>query len=334
MLGTVLGLAFAAAFGVNSIITRRGVLRVSSNYIANVSILSGTVFFLLACLVAGELLKLWEFSWQTYLFFALSGIVHFALGRTFGYRAIQLIGSTRSGIVTGLNAIVSVVLAVVILHETLTLIAVLGILLSMTGPILVAFKEQTVSRAAPAKTPVLAGVPSHAGAPANASTNPHPKAGSSAGDVDRRTLVLGLLFGAGSAVFWGSSAIFIKLGLDSGGSSLAGSLIAYVAASIAVTPALSSRRSRKELRASNWGDLRLALMSGMSTNIAQLLRYIALAHASVITVSLMSRTIPLWVLTFAFIFNRQHESFSRWVLVGNGLLLAGTVLVIIDELLR
>lgn len=331
MLGTVLGLGFAAFFGINSIVTRRGVLRVSSNYIANVSIMSGTVFFLLVCLAAGELFRMWSFSWQTYLFFALSGIVHFALGRTFGYRAIQLIGSTRSGVVTGLNAIVSVLLAVVILHEVLTLVVVLGILLSMTGPILVALKERTVSRpasAAPALAPVLAGVPSGIGTPAAAGTHPLPRAGSSARDVDRATLIKGLLFGACSAVFWGSSAIFIKLGLDSGGSSLAGSLIAYVAASIAVTPALTSQRSLKELRTSNLGDLKLALMSGMSTNIAQLMRYIALAYAPVITVSLMSRTIPLWVLIFAFIFNRKHESFSRWVLLGNGLLLAGTILVI------
>ena len=47
-----------------------------------------------------------------------------------------------------------------------------------------------------------------------------------------------------------------------------------------------------------------------------------------IVVSLMLRTLPLWVLLFAFIFNREYESFSRWVLFGNGLLMVGTILII------
>ena len=70
------------------------------------------------------------------------------------------------------------------------------------------------------------------------------------------------------------------------------------------------------------------IFSGLTTSIAQLLRYLAFGYGSVIVVSLMLRTLPLWVLLFAFVFNRQYESFSRWVLLGNGLLVIGTILVI------
>jgi drug/metabolite transporter (DMT)-like permease len=58
------------------------------------------------------------------------------------------------------------------------------------------------------------------------------------------------------------------------------------------------------------------------------MRFIALAYGSVIVVSLMGRTVPLWVLIFSFLFNRELESFSRWVILGSTLLFSGTLLII------
>jgi uncharacterized membrane protein len=145
-------------------------------------------------------------------------------------------------------------------------------------------------------------------------------------DVDRHTLYKGMFFGAGAALFWGSSAIFIKLGLASGGSPLAGSFIAHVAAGLAILPSsLLNRQTRTELLQKDWASLRLAILSGLTSCTAQLLRYLAFSYGSVILVSLMHRTLPLWVLLFAFIFNRAYESFSRWVLIGNALIVAGTL---------
>jgi len=77
-------------------------------------------------------------------------------------------------------------------------------------------------------------------------------------------------------------------------------------------------------------SLKIALFSGLTSNIAQLSRYIALGLGSAIVISLMLRTMPLWVLCFAFIFNREYESFSRWVLLGNGLLMSGTILILLS----
>lgn len=305
MLGAILGLGFAFFFGANSIIVRRGVLRVSSNYIATLTIFSGPIFFFLLTLATGELFKIPGFNWKATLFFAISGVVHFALGRTFGYRAIQILGATRSGIATGLNAVVSVVLAVIILKETLTPLMVVGICLSLSGPIVIALKEEKAVRIIEQRL------------------NPQRKA------LGRKTFYWGLFFGIGSAILWGSSAIFIKLGLDNGGSSLAGSFIAYCAASLVVSFTLLNKASREEIFKADKQSFKLALMSGMSTNMAQMLRYVALNYGTVIVVSMASRTIPLWVLLLSFIFNRHLESFSRWVFLGNALLIVGTVLVLL-----
>lgn len=305
MLGAILGIGFAAFFGINSIIVRRGVFHVSVNFIATLTVFSGPIFFFFLTLFTGDLFKISHFTWKALLYFALSGIIHFALGRTFGYRSVQILGSTRSGIMTGLNAIVTLVLAMAVLGEKLTPIMVLGIIFSMSGPILIALKEAEASKKAEAK--VNPGIMS----------------------LDRKNLYLGLLYGFVAALLWGSSAIFIKLGLDNGGSSLGGSLVAYCAASLAISLSLFNKKNRDEIVKMDWPSLRIGIMSGMSTNLAQMLRYIALAYGTVIVVSFASRTIPLWVLLFSFIFNRKIESFSRWVFIGNGLLMLGTILVLL-----
>jgi len=110
--------------------------------------------------------------------------------------------------------------------------------------------------------------------------------------VDRQTLNIGILYGVGAAVFWGSSAIFIKLGLEKGGSPVGGSLIAYLVASMTISPSLLNRDKRKEILYADKKSFHLALVSGLTTNVAQFLRFLALEYGSVIMVTLLSRTTP------------------------------------------
>jgi drug/metabolite transporter (DMT)-like permease len=306
VLGILLGLGSAAVFGVNAIVTRRGVLRASSNYIANISVYTGLFFFVMLTGFTGDLFEINMLSGKAYFFWAVSGIIHFAMGRTWAFRSIQLLGATRSNIVTSLSPIATVSLAMLLLHERLTWIQILGVLFTLSGPLLVLWREDT----------------------ARGNRNPgSPPRGS---EVDRRALFLGTLYGAGAAVCWGSSAIFIKFGLESGGGAVAGTLIAYTAASVVISPSLwLSAYNRAEILSGNSKSLKAAVWSGLSTSVAQLLRYLSLGYATVIMASLMLRTTPVWVLLLAFIFNREIESFSRWVLLGNALLIVGTILIII-----
>lgn len=304
MLGASMGLGCAAIFGMNQIVARRSVMRASVSYVANISILSGPLFFALMALLVGELPRMGQFTWQAHMFFAAAGVVHFALGRTFGYRSLQLIGATRTNLVTGLSAVVSVGLAIALLNERFTVLTALGFTLSVIGPLLMGLKEGDRKG-----NPI---------APRDEGKH-----------IDRRTLWLGIFFGLGAAVLWGSSAVLIKLGLDHGGSPVAGSLVSYVAASLAICPSLLKRSTRRELFASSGATFRLALISGMTTNISQFLRIMALNYTTVITLSLVTRTVPLWVLLMAFLASRGQESFSKWVLTGNAFLLTGTVLVLL-----
>jgi len=306
MLGAVLGLGCAATFGANAIITRRGVLRASSHYIATLSILTGPLFFLIVAGLTGDLFRLDECPWQATVFLALSGIIHFVFGRTWGFKSIQLIGSNRAYVVLGLSPVISIALAMLAVGETVKPLTALGIIFSLSGPLLTLLKEKRVDRDTTFRV------------------NEHGK------EVDRRTFFVGMLFGLGAAVFWGSSSIFIKLGLEKGGTPVGGSLIAYLAALIAISPLFLNREKRREILKPDKRSFQLALFSGLSTNVAQVLRCFALKYGSVILITFMIQTTPLWVLLLSFMFNRKVESFSRWVLLGNALLIVGTILVIIS----
>jgi drug/metabolite transporter (DMT)-like permease len=304
VIGIILSLGFAVVFGVNALFTRKGVLLASSTFAVLTSVFMGPLYFLIISFVTGEVSTILHFSWQAFLFFAASGIIHFSLGRSCAYRSIQLVGATRSYIVTGLSTVVAIVLAIVVLRETFTFLMALGAFFCLSGPTLLAIKENA-KKTNPART----------GADDNV--------------ISSHTLYIGLLYGIGAAVFWGSSPIFIKLGLQHGGSSIAGIFVAYCAASITVSTILLERGTREQFFSLDKKAFRWFLLSGLTVNTAQMLRYIALNYCPVIIVSLLTRTIPLWVLLLSFLFNREHESFSRWVLLGNGLLLIGTILVLL-----
>ena len=305
MLGAIFSLAFAASMSVNSIVVRKGVMRVSVNYITTLSVLSGPIFFFLLALLAGEVFQIASFNWKVNLFFAIAGIIHFALGRTFGYRSTQLLGANRSTTIVGMYAVVSVILAIIVLGEKLTPFTITGAILSTMGPLIIVFKEGQSSRSAEAKI------------------NPN------VNSLDKKTLYLGVLFGLGAAVLWGSSPIFIKLAMDNGGTAIAGNFISYSAASVIVCFSLFNKKDRQEILRRDWPSLKIAIMSSLAANIAQLARYLALNYGSVIVVSIVSRTIPVWTIALSYIFNRKLESFSRWVFLGNGLLILGTILVML-----
>jgi drug/metabolite transporter (DMT)-like permease len=194
----------------------------------------------------------------------------------------------------------------IVLKEAITLTIGIGILCMLAGPLLILLKEEVTQ------------------SEGTLEANPDGK------KVDRSTFTKGILYGIGSAIFRGSSLVLIKLGLEHGGAPIAGNLIAYLAASIVILPSsILNKDHREELFHGGEKSFKIALLSGLTTNIAQLMMFFALGFGSAIIVSLLLRTYPIWVLLFSFIFNREYESFSRWVISGNGLIMTGTILILL-----
>ena len=193
-LGAFLSLVSAALFGFNNAATRRGVLAGTTIQGMAITVPMGIVLFGLAALAAGSLGAVTTFSMPALICFALAGFAHFVFGRYCNYRAIAAIGTVLASPIQQWEVLVTLALAVVFLRETLTPVAVFAILLLLVGPLIAARIEGKGSKPA---SPAGAAVAAPAGA---AKFEPR--------------YTEGYVFAFLSIFGYGSSAIFVRAGLD------------------------------------------------------------------------------------------------------------------------
>ena len=95
-LGSILALASAALFGLNSASIRRGVLTGSILHALAITVPLGVPLFALAYVAFGGLQSPSSLSYSGWVWFALAGVVHFAFGRYGNYRAMRAVGAAQA----------------------------------------------------------------------------------------------------------------------------------------------------------------------------------------------------------------------------------------------
>jgi drug/metabolite transporter (DMT)-like permease len=266
----------------------------------------GLVVFTIVAALFGELDDIARFSPWSLLMLASAGVVHFVFGRYCAYRSIKAMGANLSAPVTQWSLMVSLVLAIAFLGEKLDLLKLIGIGLLVLGPMLIVARQRIQMRAAAAK----------------------PKPVAAAGFQPK--LVEGYTFGILSCFGWGSSPILVRAGLDGNGLALAGGVVSYAAATLAVGLVLLLAGPRRDVAGISRRDLRWFSGTGVVTCISQILLYMATAVAPVIIVQPIMRfqnvisTIGGWFL------NRQHEVFDPAVLGAIGISIVGAICLAVD----
>lgn len=296
MLGAVLALLSAATFGLNNAALRRGVLSGSVLQALAITVPLGALLFAAIALIAGALPLVLEFSAVGVAWLVAAGIVHFVIGRYGNYRATRAMGANLSGPVQQTSVLVSLVAALAFLGESLTPLRIAGIVLIVAGPTIMLRGQRRSRRPA---TP-SGFVPDY---------------------------VEGYAYSALSALGYGISPLFIRLGLEGGGlaASLAGGTISYAAATaviaaILLLPGNASHALAPDGRAARW-----FAASGLFVFVSQMFRYMALAVAPVSVVVPIQRLSIVFRVLFSWLLNRDHEVFGVQVLLGIGLSLAGAV---------
>jgi drug/metabolite transporter (DMT)-like permease len=137
VLGGLLAFVSAVTFAITNASVRRGVLSGSAVQATTLSIPVGVPVFLVALGVGGGFSVFGQLPRASVIAFAVTGITHFVIGRYANYRAIGAIGTNLAGPVMQFNLVVSLVLAIVFLGESLTLPRIVGILLIFAGPAVV-----------------------------------------------------------------------------------------------------------------------------------------------------------------------------------------------------
>ena len=125
MLGVVLGLSAGVGFGASAVFARLGMQHIHATSGTLVSLIVGTI--LTTALAFGfyieEILGL---AGVAFLWFLLSGLINFPLGRLFNFLGVSMAGVSRSAPIVGSSPLFATILAVSVGGETINATIALG----------------------------------------------------------------------------------------------------------------------------------------------------------------------------------------------------------------
>ncbi|MEK9659043.1 MAG: EamA family transporter, partial [Chloroflexota bacterium] len=127
MLGAAFGVLSASSFALSNVFARRGVMGLSALQGIYITVVAGVPLFFIAALVSGQVFRLGELGWSQHAWLAASGVTQYIVGRYSNYRAIRALGANGSAPLLSLSVLVSVVLAVPLLGERISLVQGVGI---------------------------------------------------------------------------------------------------------------------------------------------------------------------------------------------------------------
>jgi uncharacterized membrane protein len=319
VLGGLIAVLSAATFAFNNACVRRGVLAGSVLQAMAITVPIGLPISFVAALATGSLAAVAGFSTRGLVALSASGIMHFVWGRYCNYRATRAIGTNLVAPVQQINLIFTLLLAILILGETLTPLRLLGIALVLIGPSLT-FRPGGEQRRQPLGADVTAAADADA-----------------AGAIDdlavversafRPSYAEGYLWAALSATGYGLSPILVRIGLEGKGLgySIAGNLVASLAATLVMALFLLPPGRLKHALAVGREPAKWFTFSGILVCISQLFLYMAMSVAPVTVVSPINRLSMLFRLYFSRLINPRHEVFGGRVVFGTIVSLSGAL---------
>jgi drug/metabolite transporter (DMT)-like permease len=296
--GLILALMASVGFAAGIVIVRRAAAAAGESFSSTAaSIFVAVPLFVIAISLAGDWDKFGNVSGRSLALLAITGIIHFIIGRLLGYTAFRLIGANKATPFALTNSFFTVVLSVIFLNESLTVYIILGVLCLFAGTVLISTEKKSVAEKTPGK---------------RLSSNE----------------VKGILTALGAAVCWGITPIFIKPSVEQIGSSAVGGLISYTTAAVVMGLLCLRPNTRKQLaRLPVKQALVPMVVAAAFTSLGQLFFYIALgkAPADVVT-PLQNVQIPM-IFILSLIINRKIEVSTPKVALGMVATVAGTLLL-------
>ncbi len=316
--GALLSLASSFSFSVNAILVRRGIAGAgaTASQGAFITVLLGVPFGFAAVVITGQVLRFGEVAPMGYLLLLAAGVVHFGVGRYCNYRSVEAIGAARSGPIQGIVTPYSIVMAVILLDEVVTLTMLFAIALVLLGPAVIL--ERRPRTPAPAAT----------GGGAEGPPAPRNPA------LELRFLE-GYTFAILAALAYGTSPILIRAALmDATRTAAIGTFVAYCGASAVLLATLVLPGRRQLMSAINLRVMRLFGGAGFAVFLAQLLRFFALSLADVSVVTPLQRMANVFTVILTWIFNRSLETITLRVVIGVLVSFAGSALLVYSAATR
>jgi uncharacterized membrane protein len=308
---------------------RRGVLTGTVLQAMAITAPIGLPISFVVAVATGSLAAVAGFSSRALVVLSLSGILHFVWGRYCNYRATRAIGTNLVAPIQQINLIVTLLLAIWILGETLTPLRMLGIALVLLGPS-VTLGERNAKPTQPLGAKALGAQSLGADVTGlGLVDSPVDESIAAAPTVFRPHYAEGYFWALLSATGYGLSPILVRIGLEGKGLavSIAGNLVASLAATVVMGLFLLPPRQLRHALAVGREPAKWFTLSGVLVAISQLFLYMAMSIAPVTVVSPINRLSILFRLYFSRLLNPQHEVFGGKVVLGTIVSLTGAVVL-------
>ena len=305
MLGAIFAILSAASFALNNATVRRGVVSGTPMQAMAISVPLGIVCFLPLAFLSGELMRLPQFPKAAAAWMAGFGLLHFVVGRYCNFRASAVAGVNLTAPVVQLQVVVTMVLAVVVLHEPCTALQMIGGALIIAGS-LITQRAPVRTAAAKAEKPAVA--------------------------LFAPQYLAGYVLASLAAISYGTTPVMARFALEHTGpaTGILGGLIAYVAATAVAALALLSAPVRRNITALSRDNARWFALSGVFVAAAQGFFFAAVAVAPVMLVMPLLQFSLAFRMLFSTWLNPDHEVVGPLVLVGVVTSLLGALMVSID----
>ncbi len=296
MTGAVWAAASGVGFGVFQSLNRRAVAHMDVEVATFVQLVVATGVLLVLALTTGDLSALGDAPGSSMAYFAGGGLVHFFVGWTLLNASQKRIGAARTSPLIATVPIFGVVIAFVTLGELPGAVSWLGIVLICAGAYAVAIGRL-------ARTHEGVGGWRDAG------------------------------FGLGTACAWAISPVLIRKGLAGFDFPLLGLMVGLVASVVAYACALAIRRVRLRRGALAREALTFKLAAGAFVALSTWGRWVALDRTTVaVVLALGLMSIPVVLVLAPVVSGRHLENVTGWIWLGAGLVIAGSLLLVVRTL--
>lgn len=140
LLGIGFSLLAAVGFGSTAVLARPALAHTPLSLGTFISVLSSLAFIGIIAVVS-DLSALFAIPPSALAWFALLGLLNFALGRLFYYRGIERVGVARSAPIVGATPLAAGVMALLVYGEPVSYLLALGVVAVIAGVVLI-LREQ------------------------------------------------------------------------------------------------------------------------------------------------------------------------------------------------
>ena len=298
MTGAMWAVTAGIGFGVFQTINRRAVSKMDVFVATFLQLLVSAIVLGAAALATEDISLLIDAPIKANIYFALAGLLHFAIGWTFLNASQKRIGAARTGALIGTTPLFGAFIAFITLDEALSLLTLVGIVLTTSGVIY--------------------------------TNNPLNKAKGNANGVLPAGGWQTLWVALGAPICWSISPILIRRGLEGLDSPLLGVTVGITASVLAYGVLLFMRGLEKSFATLSSEALTLKIIAGVLVGLSTWARWLALDLTAVATVLALSlASVPTVNLLTPLMVERHVEQVTLAVWIGSALIILGSLVLIL-----